>query len=364
VVNLKLIDEQRRIKQNVLMELTTNQTNNTKGLAILMMLCLHLFNRNYEGLFQPLIFVGVMPLSYYISLFCDCCVAIYCFCSGYGLYIGYTRAKENYARKNYIRILKLFVNYWIVLLVFAVIFGLIVHKEGYPGNFQKFLLNFLALESTYNGAWWFFRIYIFLVLTSPLIFRMVQKWNPFIIIFLSLVFYSLAYIQRIKEPVIFGSVIPDWLISQLALYGNCFFPFMMGALFIKYKVYPRFYTAVRKVRFYNVFLIVAIVLLVVGHGFVPMLYIAVFTGILFIMFFNALDLPIFLNKPLQFLSQHSTNFWLIHMFFYLIYFPTLIYAPQNPTLIFLWLVLWCLAASYTINFLYKPLLKSIDAKLN
>ena len=63
------------------MELTQTQTNNSKGIAILMMLCLHLFNTlNYQGLFVPLIFIGDKPLVYYISLFCDCCVPIYCFC--------------------------------------------------------------------------------------------------------------------------------------------------------------------------------------------------------------------------------------------------------------------------------------------
>lgn len=346
------------------MEMTAAQTNNTKGLAILMMLCLHLFNRPYEGLFTPLVFVGKLPLSYYISLVCDCCVAIYCFCSGYGLYIGFKRDKENYARKNYIRIFKLFVNYWIVLLIFAVIFGFIFNKEGYPGSLLKFLLNFSALESSYNGAWWFFRIYVFLVLTSPLIFWIVEKWHPVLIFILSFIFYTLTYIQRIKMPIHFDMAVPDWFVSQIALYGNCFLPFVIGALFIKYKIYPKFYAAVAKLRFYNVILLAAIILLIVFHGFVPTLYIAVFTGILFILFFNALDLPRFLNAILQFLSQHSTNFWLIHMFFYMIYFQTLIYAPQNPVLIFLWLVVWCLFASFTVNFLYKPLLARIDAKLN
>ena len=71
------------------MDLTKNQIKMTKGVAILFMLLLHLFcTKTYEGLYIPLIFIGDTPLIYYLALFGDCCVAIYCFCSGYGLLIS------------------------------------------------------------------------------------------------------------------------------------------------------------------------------------------------------------------------------------------------------------------------------------
>ena len=72
------------------MELTKNQIKMTKGIAILFMLLLHLFcTKAYEDLYTPLLFIGDIPLVYYLALFGDCCVAIYCFCSGYGLIISY-----------------------------------------------------------------------------------------------------------------------------------------------------------------------------------------------------------------------------------------------------------------------------------
>lgn len=71
-------------------ELNKNQVSITKGIAILFMLLLHLFcTKNYNGLFQPIIMIGETPLIYYLALFGDCCVAIYCFCSGYGLMYSY-----------------------------------------------------------------------------------------------------------------------------------------------------------------------------------------------------------------------------------------------------------------------------------
>lgn len=104
------------------MELSKKQTDITKGVAILFMLLLHLFcTREYEGLFEPLIMIGNIPLIYYIALFGDMCVAIYCFCSGYGLMIGYKNNNENYFKKNLIRILKLYINFWIILILFVLI---------------------------------------------------------------------------------------------------------------------------------------------------------------------------------------------------------------------------------------------------
>ena len=88
------------------MELSKQQTDYTKGIAIAMMLCLHLFNREYRGLFAPSLFVGNQPLSYYISLFCDCCVWIYCFCSGYGLYITRQNKPDTFVQTNWMRLLK------------------------------------------------------------------------------------------------------------------------------------------------------------------------------------------------------------------------------------------------------------------
>ena len=66
------------------------QVSITKEVAIIFMLLLHLFyTKDYQGLFTPLIMIKCVPLVYYLSLFGDCCVAIYCFCSGYGLMYTY-----------------------------------------------------------------------------------------------------------------------------------------------------------------------------------------------------------------------------------------------------------------------------------
>lgn len=52
------------------MELTKKQIEATKGIAIIFMLLLHLFcNKNYIGLFQPIIYIGQNPLIILYSSF-------------------------------------------------------------------------------------------------------------------------------------------------------------------------------------------------------------------------------------------------------------------------------------------------------
>ncbi|MFC0476121.1 hypothetical protein ACFFHF_12840 [Robertmurraya beringensis] len=71
------------------MELTKRDLHLTKGVAILMMLLLHLFCRKeFEGLYETYIYIGETPLIYYLALFGDACVPIYCFASGYPPLLG------------------------------------------------------------------------------------------------------------------------------------------------------------------------------------------------------------------------------------------------------------------------------------
>ena len=299
------------------MELTKNQVKITKGVAILFMLLLHLFcTKNYEGLYSPILFIGEVPLMYYLALFGDCCVAIYCFCSGYGLFISYKNNMEKYLKNNFIRIFKLYINYWIILIIFVLIIGpLIGMGNSYPGTFKKFILSFTAIEPAYNGAWWFLTTYIILVLISQFTNKLVNKYNNIAIIFLSLVFYFVAYIQRIKGVVVLNNEILDWGISLVA------------------------------------------------HGIVQSLFVAAFTGIVFICVFNLMDKPKWIISTLNYLGNHSTNMWLIHMFFYSIYFRQLIWSVKYSLFIYSLLVVLCVASSYIINLIYNPIIIAINKKI-
>lgn len=348
------------------MEFTKKQISITKGIAILFMLLLHLFcTKEYVGLFTPLIMIGDTPLIYYLALFGDMCVAIYCFCSGYGLMIGYKNNKGNYFRKNIIRILKLYINFWIILFLFVVVLGPIMGRaDVYPGSIKSFILTFTAINPAYNGAWWFLTTYIILVFVSPYINKVVAKYNVGLIMVLSLIIYFIGYVQRIMVLIQTDNEIINYILRQAALFGTSQFPYVVGVIFAEKKLYSKISNIFNKLKFKNILAIFLILLMIVAHGFVQSLFVAVFTGVAFIVLFNLIDKPKWLDDLLEYISIHSTNMWLIHMFFYMIYFKELVYAPKYPIFIFIWLVILCIITSYLINFIYKPIVKLLDNKLS
>ncbi|WP_230322501.1 MULTISPECIES: hypothetical protein [Bacillus] len=94
------------------MEISKNDTKMLKGVAILFMLLLHLFCRKeVNGLYETFPIINGVPLVYYIGLFGDACVPIYCFVSGYGLFKVHSREQTSNVMKNFTRIFKLLINF-------------------------------------------------------------------------------------------------------------------------------------------------------------------------------------------------------------------------------------------------------------
>ncbi|MFY8213525.1 MAG: acyltransferase family protein [Flavobacterium sp.] len=347
------------------MELTLNQTNKTKSIAILMMLCIHLFNtQNYNGLFTPTIFIGDKPFIYYFSMFCDSALPIDCFCGGYGLYIYYQKDKISYVHKNFIRLFKLYINYWIILLLIPVGYGLYLGtNSNYPSTFLNFILNFFAINTTYCGAWWFMTTYVLMVLISPFVFHMIDKYNYKIIISISFLFYVFGFTQRVKNIIFFDNWILDYLIKHLALLGYCQILFIIGAISYQQKWYSKFQNLFLNLNNKNYFLLAIIFLCIIFRCFVPSYSVAFITGFIFVFCFNGLTLRPFTEKIMIYISEQSRNIWFAHMFFYAYFFKEIIYAPKHPILIFIWLLSWCLVTSHLVNFIYNPILKWLNAKI-
>lgn len=51
-------------------------------------------------------------------------------------------------------ILKLYINFWIIILLFVVLLGYLTGNSAtYPGNIKTFLLNVTAISVSYNCYW-------------------------------------------------------------------------------------------------------------------------------------------------------------------------------------------------------------------
>lgn len=344
------------------MELTKKQVSITKGVAILFMLLLHLFcTKDYNGLFTPLITINAIPLVYYFGLFGECCVGMYSFCSGYGLMCTYKNNSIEYNKKNKFRILKLYINFWIIILIFVVFLGYLTGKSNiYPGNLKTFVLNFTAISTSYNGAWWYLTTYILLVLISKPIHKLVQKYNNILLAIISIIIYFICYVEQVKLPIVFANPLLNWMVTQISALGTNIFPFIMGSIFADKKIFSYLYNNFYNIKFKNTLCSLVILSMLIFHGFVETAFVAPFIGIVFIVLFNLMNIPDFLNNILYYLSKHSTNMWLIHMFFYIIYFRNLVFMPKYPVLIFIWLVILCVASSYIVNIFYNICIKYIN----
>lgn len=342
------------------MEISIQKSNQLKAVAALMMLCLHLFNRGYKGLFEPLVFIGVQPLSHYISLFCDACVPIFCFVSGYGLYFKFQKNPASYRKENTVRIKKLYINYWIILILFAVTLGFFLDKKGYPGSVTKFLLNFSALDNSYNSAWWFFLTYILLVASSAVLFRLMDRSSIVFLFSACLLIYLFAFYFRVYQPNLFGNILLNWMQRQLSLFGTSLLPFYIGGLALKAKWNTKISQFFECIPYKNVVVAFCIFLLVVVHGFIPNFVIAPFLAMPFLFLFVQLKLPAYIDTTLDFIAPHATNLWLVHMFFYMVYFEKFIYSATYVLPIFLLLVCCSILSSIVINKIYGMVLKTVQ----
>lgn len=337
--------------------MTKQQSLELKGIAILCMFLLHLFNTyNYQDIYSPFLYIKEVTLTFYISLYADICVAIFLFISGYGLYSKYCKTDENQYVKSVLPGIKsLLINYWVILVLFCLIIApLLGDSDRYPNNMTTFLLNALAIDTSYCGAWWFLTTYILLALSSKWIFTVVDKCRPFILLLAVITIYTLGYIQRFKSIIDLQHPVLNWFVTESALYANSLLPFALGAFFVKYNIFNYIDTYVKQVINgwkLKIVILFALTCLFVAKMHLPSLYFAGGFFIATIMLYLIWSPIGIFAGCLNYLGQHSTNLWLTHMFIYLqlSQFKPYVYWSDNPLLILASLLGICLLFSYLIN---------------
>ena len=301
-----------------------------KGVAILMMLYLHLFNTlsvvqenciNY-------IYIGGLPLSY---IFARCAhpVSMYLLLSGCGFYKQYEIKRNN--RNIGSKIIRLYIHYWIALFIFVSI-GSFVRPDIYPGNYINVIENVTGWHTTYNYTMWFLFPYIILIVCSGLIFRVVDKF-PISITVISIILYVLTYGIFWK----YGEFLQKnmWLYNPLlATHFLC--PFISGVLFVKYDVINKVKVAFKDRRLLLVGFIGA---LIAFRCCTDLDAIHIIYTIILVLLLSAVRFPRWIGCVLEKLGKHSTSMWFVHAYFYTYLFHDFIYGFKYPLLIFIILVL-------------------------
>ena len=341
--------------------MTRDESLQLKGIAILLMLALHLFSDLDTVTAETswlIPFWNGKPIVYAFSRVASCCVPIYLFLGGYGLSRTFESSPQMH---NGRRVLSLYVNFWIVFLLFIPM-ACVICPQDYPETIPTLLLSSIAWTPTYNGAWWFLLPYAFLTLVSAPFMRFVHRQSMrtnLILIGAELVLFVGDYLLRTRLDGHYG-LGADSLRTLTSIF--VLLPaFHMGALFAHFRLMEKLKQSTVNTQPYIIYLILLFFILLkmtMGSSSLPNSFFAV----IYISLFVCLKRSTGFEAVCRYFGHHSTNIWLIHAFFYAHLFHSFIYSPRYPLLIFLLLLAVSLACSYVVGWIYAPLRRRIRGK--
>lgn len=329
------------------MNISLKDSSYLKGVAILLMLWHHLFafpERLGPGVAWQPVWPGV-PVEQQLALFGKICVPMFLFLSGYGL------ARSQ--RQDYLRRALHFIGTcWFYFAVFVPI-GLIwfADQRMFEGDALRFvsdgrrlLSNLFFINTTYNGEWWFGRLYLELMLVLVLLGRWRSR-GLVALLGLSLLAFA-AGVELRGAP---GSL--AHLTGELLLWQ---WPFALGWLSARHDL-GWLHTPRRIMLLIWALLCGGLYL----FGGIPGLIVAVPFFVLLL-----LGLPKLPDSGvLQLLGRYSSPMWLVHSFFCYYYAQPLVYAPGNPLLVLLLLTLFSLGSAMVLEHLRLALLRPVERLL-
>lgn len=152
----------------------------------------------------------------------------------------------------------------------------------------------------------------------------------------------------------------EWIITHIGLLGTSYFPYMIGMCFARKQIITVLKQSTKQFDKYIPYCFAIILIgMIIMHSIIQSLFVAVFTAVVTICLFCICPLPKKITMMLIYLGEHSTNIWLVHMFFYTGLFDKLVFYAKYPVSIFVFLLLLSLGASYIINLICKPVLKLV-----
>lgn len=330
--------------------MTKEQTTILKGIAISMMLFLHLFSNQtlfIEENISSILWIKGVPLATILTRLCDP-VDIFLLCSGYGLYYKYLSKKLSY-NQGLKRIIRLYFNYWLILFIFVSL-GLIFIPKLFPFNLNILLKNITGWDvNQYNHPAWFILPYSLLCITSQYIFKFIDSFGSKTILAISFVLavFSMFIISRYIAP---NNAHHDWY-SIIFTYFDLLFAFILGAVICRKNKENNIINnwLYNNQKFVYLFIIMGGVV----HCFIDLSPI----NLIFLIFFTYLYLHCKIKGLIKIillkLGKKSMTMWLIHAFIYCSFFHDYIYGCKCPALIFIALLISSYILSIPIMWLSK-----------
>ena len=327
------------------MKFDIKQTNVVKGLAVLLLLWHHLFLNNLS-LCTPLLTVHGIAVAKILADCSKCCVALFVFLSGYGLFKSYSSFIKRCPEKrpavllDFIfiknRVLKLLKNYWFVFFIFvplSLLFGRYFYKI-YGSNPLHYIADVSGIsyllygdKYTMNPTWWYIGMILVYYIVYPFICRLYMRFPKTVLI---------ISILSIFIPNVYRNL-------------NIYFPTMMfGTLFADKKVFECADSLNLPIQLKTIIAAFVLILLLPVRVLLNqrnMVYsmkfdIVFILPIVFICYFAFSRIKI-LNAVLEELGKKSGLIFLFHTFIFSFFFKDLLYSLKYPLLIFIVLTSVC-----------------------
>lgn len=347
--------------------LTKQDTAVLKGIAIVAMLMHHLWGCA-PGWTEP--YTGVLGFFGCVG---KVCVAMFLFCSGYGLSVGYSKIVGNtrtvqswkYSVTTTLKFLakrfvKFYTNYWPIFLIFVPISIFVFDRslqDAYIGlnPIKRFVMDFFAINGSkcYNPTWWFNYLIVLLYLLFPILFSGIKH---------------LGYIGGIMSVLlmIFETNLAFINHYHLLLW-QC--PFVLGILW--HSKEQQLSKLFNKVPHWLLSVIVLALIMAISYwrASLDMDNAVKIDSVLTILFVTGVillrDKMPYLKNAFAFLGKHSMNMYLTHTFFFSMWFPALFYSRElGGGVNIIALLIICVLASLIIEWLkQKTKWNNIFAKL-
>ncbi len=292
-----------------------------KGIVIVMMVFLHLFNGNHTAECSNLIYIGDVPFAKWLSNACGP-VPFFLLLSGYGLAYTYEHSKLTFFMQLK-RIFRLYLHYWIILFFFLII-GWYLYPERYPGSWTRLLVNAIGWKTDYNFEMWFLFPYSVVALSSRYIIMLIEKIGKLksVVIFAVIYFCACYVISRWHATVLADNS----LISLCVVYLQFLYPFVVGVVFCRSNFQMNY-----QLSQYQVLLLMIVSVSVTAIIDISVVYIIYAPVMTFL--FCQLSCPLWLEKVFTELGKKSMAIWMIHTWYSNYLFHEQVYSLRYPVLI-------------------------------
>lgn len=330
-----------------------------KGIAVLMLLYLHLFwSSSRWQFYYSLIKIKGWPLAALSTLPSQPVISIFLYITGYGLFKKYEKLQgiKEFACDVKQRIIRVYKIYWFIFglgtLVVFLFHGKILGGGIYDTPLELLIdllgISYLFDTNTLNSSWWYMAPLVLSYMIAPLVYRVVKGNSKSVFIISNLVIIIFFVFFRTGKSA--GGVM-DLAIRIVPLFA--------GMIVAKENIDSKMVEKLKGNKAIQFLLIVILGLLFICKFFestyVLDTYIATIEVLFILLFLRNTDKNIdkditWISDLLKYLGRNSLIIWLTHSFF-ILYFPQIVYFLRVPILIYPWFLIICLITEKIVSYL-------------